>query len=57
MTNDKEKMFRVVKHVAAYAPNEVVKYFDKYLDAVKLAKKSKKYWIEGKINGEWYGLA
>lgn len=53
------KMFRVVKY-AGHGENHVVKEFDDYKLAIEFAesqKHSKVYWIEGKINGEWYGLA
>jgi len=53
--------FRIVKHVHELSPNKVIKHFEKYLDAVDylvtIRKGAKLHWIEGKINGEWFGLA
>jgi len=51
--------FRVVKHVGEYEDNQVIKYFEKYNDAVGFnIKKSGLYWIECLcVDGDWYGLA
>jgi len=53
--------FRIVKHTHHALPGEVVKEFATHIEAVEyraaINRNQNLYWIEGRIGGEWYGLA